>query len=178
METMRWSRISPSVTVWFSAEKSDFCSFETEPLLHPSKFPNSTDEKKEVVGFILDYAFTGEQDGGIEKLAEKFQANNDTGVINKVPKDLSIVEENDFCILKISDKKIDFENEYGLKKLKEAKLIGYWSKLDLILICYKEYRFILEAVLKLLKKRKITRIFTKYRVMGTVLVVSSLTQRE
>lgn len=59
-----------------------------------------------MVGLTLGYAFTGTQDGGIKELAEKFQANNDTGVITKVPKGLSIVEENDFCILKISDKEI------------------------------------------------------------------------
>lgn len=100
---------------------------------------------EDIASIEFSYAFCGEQDFGIERLANSFEANP---IISKLPDDFIIKKTGSIYILSHG---IYVSNSEISKMTNKHGFIGYWDDANLVMCASKEYKEIIEKVYSFMK---------------------------
>ena len=113
--------------------------------------------KGKITGILLAYAFCGEQDFGIESMANAFGASIANGlVIEKVP--VKIVERFGVKVIKYN---IDylFDSE-TLNLIGKAGMVGCWDDESIAIYADEDYNFVIDEIADFLKPNEVKFAFS------------------
>lgn len=141
------THVSPEIM--FLLEGNETISFSSS-VLHTSIKPTEEQLQKKIIGIQLSNASCGEQAFGIDPMARAFGAGSD-GIINEVPKDLTLDTQENVVILKYGS---TFLSPRMLEIAKEVGVAGYWDDENLIICASKEYESIIKKVIDFIQPKK------------------------
>lgn len=160
---MDFSYVSEHTVVLFEGkEQIAFSKYSEEAN------PNVEDTRKKVVGILLEYAYCGEQDFGIERMAKAFSAEDD-GIIKKVPNGLTLDVQDGVAILRYGYKTADDQMIKGTKK---AGILGYWDDENLMICASSEYSHIIESLIDMIQPNKARFAFQRTFAGSNLLVLT------
>ncbi len=138
-----------SEEIMFLLEGDETILFSSSSLYSSIK-PTEEQLRKKIIGIQLSCSYCGEQYFGIQPMARAFGAGSN-GIINKVPKDLTLDTQGDVVILKYGPTSLSFRM---LEIAKEVGVVGYWDDGNLIICASKEYESIIEHVIDFIQPKK------------------------
>lgn len=150
----------------FRLDDRSILTFSRAPLEH-SVLPTKGMLKRKITGVLLDYAFCGEQDFGINPLKEAFGATNNDGIITKIPSGFTVDTAGDVSVLKYGDTSIS-PGMYGYAR--RFGVAGYWDKENLIFCASKKYEAIILNLIDFFEPYKV-RFVPSY--LGEDLLITS-----
>lgn len=134
------------------------------------KKPSPDECKGKLKGVCLTYAFCGEQDFGIEPMARQFGATGSGMTVNKIPKNLEIVEAENVKAIKFgSYAKLD---SVMIKGAMEAGVVGYWDDCNLIICASPEYSFVIDSIKAMFKPKHVRFGFSRSFAGANLLILA------
>lgn len=131
------------------------------------KMPSPEKCKGKLKGVCLSNAFCGERDFGIEPMAKEFGATGKEMTINKIPKNLEIIESENVKAIKFGDyAELDSTMVRGAM---DAGVIGYWDNSNFIICASPEYHFVIDSIKAMFKPKYVrfgfSRSFASYNLL-------------
>lgn len=134
------------------------------------KVPTPEECKCKLKGVCLAYAFCGEQDFGIRPMAEEFKATGTNMTINKIPKELEVIESNGVRAIKFGNyARLD---SGMIRATMEAGVIGYWDDANFIVCASPEYSFVIDEIKAMFKPKQIRFGFSRSFGGANLLILS------
>ena len=164
---MNYDLLSPRVS--FTMKSGETIVFKRF-LRNGEEIPSAEKCKGEIVGISLAYAFCGEQDFGIRPLAKAFDALNDCMIIKRAPLEIAKAD---------GVKAIMYGEDVSLNKnmirgAKQAGVIAYWDKANLIICARPEYSFVIDSIKEIIKPNHVRFAFEEiFGGRGNLVILSA-----